>query len=151
MATFDAEAIAAAFGKYLKRKNLKVTAERLNILAEALATEGHFEADDLLVILRKKNRKTSRATIYRTLVILAEGGFLRKICLGDRAAQFEKSTGQPRHDHLICLGCGTKFEFVLPELPDLQDRLCRQFGFAKSDYCFQIFGLCADCAAAKNE
>lgn len=150
MAIFNSDTVAEALENYLKSKGLKITEERLNILREALATEGHFEADDLLVILQKKNQKTSRATIYRTLDILAEAGYLRKTCLGDRAAQFEKATDQLRHDHLICLGCGAMFEFVLPELPELQDRLCRQFDFKKRDYCFQIFGLCAECMAGKK-
>jgi Fur family ferric uptake transcriptional regulator len=134
------------FNGFLQRSGLKLTSERLIILNEALATDGHFEADDLLAILKQKGRKTSRATIYRTLEILARAGVLRKIYLGGSPAHFEKITGQVRHDHMICQKCGARYEFNVPELSDIQNRLGRQFNFQIRDYSFQIFGLCNECA-----
>lgn len=134
------------FNSFLQSSGLKLTSERLTILNEALATDGHFEADDLLVILKQRGRKTSRATVYRTLEILAQAGVLRKVCLGGSAAHFEKVTNNPRHDHMICRKCGARYEFHLPELGEIQSRLSRQYNFAVDDYCFQIFGLCESCA-----
>jgi Fur family transcriptional regulator, ferric uptake regulator len=131
---------------FLKQKGLKPTVERSAILDEALATEGHFEADDLLVILKKKGIKTSRATIYRTLELLYKSGFLRKVCLREAHIHFQKITDAPRHDHLICTRCGALYEFYLPALADFQKKLCAEHNFSMTDYCFQIFGLCRDCA-----
>jgi len=146
MLGFDQNTMLEKFNSFLKSKGLKLTRERLTILEEALATEGHFEADDLLVILKKKGRKSSRATVYRTLDIMAQSGVLRKVCLGEAAIQFEKVNDGLRHDHLICQNCGNKIEFYLPELPEIQKQLCDRFGFTMKNYCFQIFGLCSDCA-----
>ncbi len=146
MSEFDQNTALEKFNLFLKSKGLKPTAERLTILKEAFATEGHFEADDLLVILKKKGQKSSRATVYRTLDIMSQSGVLRKVCLGETAFQFEKAKDGPRHDHLICQKCGNKIEFYLPELPELQKQICDSFGFVMKDYCFQIFGLCSDCA-----
>jgi Fur family transcriptional regulator, ferric uptake regulator len=132
----------------LKRKNLRVTAERLTILDEALATEGHFEADDLLAILKTKGIKTSRATIYRTLELLCELGFLRKVCFREAHLHFQKVTDKPRRDHLICTRCGAQLDFHLPQLNQIQMKLCEENGFKMTDYCFHIFGLCSKCSAA---
>ena len=138
------------FNEFLQRSGLKLTSERLIILNEALATEGHFEADDLLVILKQKGRKTSRATVYRTLEILAQAGVLRKVCLGGAAAHFEKITDKPRHDHMICRKCGMRYEFHLPQLSDIHQQLSEEYNFQINDYCFQIFGLCENCTKDKT-
>ena len=55
------------FRKYLERRGLKLTAERRALFDEVFARHEHVEADELLVRLRAKHKKISRATIYRTL------------------------------------------------------------------------------------
>jgi Fur family ferric uptake transcriptional regulator len=138
------------FSLFLKSKGLKPTSERLTILEEALATDGHFEADDLLVILKQKGRKTSRATIYRTLELLAQAGLLRRVWFGGAAVHFEKIADRPRIDYMICRECGNRFGFRLPELPDLQEKVCAEIDFKLMDYNFQIFGLCSLCSRSKR-
>jgi Fur family ferric uptake transcriptional regulator len=129
----------------LKKSNLRSTSERAAILDEALATEGHFEADDLLAILKTKGVKTSRATIYRTLELLCELGFLRKVCFREAHLHFQKVTDKPRRDHMICSKCGAQLDFYLPQLNEIHQKLCAETGFKMTDYCFHIFGLCAEC------
>ena len=138
------------FDLFLKSKGLKPTSERLTILEEALATDGHFEADDLLVILRQKDRKTSRATIYRTLELLAQAGLLRRVWFGGAATGFEKVVDQPRVDYMICRECGNRFGFHLPELRELQAKVCSELDFKLLDYNFQIFGLCSACSRSRR-
>jgi Fur family ferric uptake transcriptional regulator len=134
------------FSAFLQKSGLKPTAERLTIFSEAMATVGHFEADDLLVILKQRGRKTSRATIYRTLEILAQAGILRKLCFEGAAIQFEKAADTPHHDHLICRKCGARFEFYHSEMENLQADLAKEYNFRITDYTLQVYGLCANCA-----
>ncbi len=151
MADFNQNTVLEKFNSFLKSEGLKPTRERLTILDEAISTEGHFEADDLVVILKKKGLKSSRATVYRTLDIMAQAGVLRKVCLGESAIQFEKITNEPRHDHLVCTRCGNKYEFDLSELPALQQEICNRFNFTPIDYCYQIFGFCSECSNKTDE
>jgi Fur family ferric uptake transcriptional regulator len=141
---------AEKFLSFLESKGLKPTRERLIILREALSTDGHFEADDLLAILKSKGEKTSRATVYRTLDIISRAGILRKIVIGDTAAQFEKITGDERHDHMICQNCGKKIEFTCPGLAAMQKQLCDDYKFTMRDYSFQIYGICSECAKGQG-
>ena len=53
------------FIQYLRENNLKVTQERLALLDEIFATDEHLDADDLLARMKTKQRKVSRATVYR--------------------------------------------------------------------------------------
>ena len=57
----------AIFRKYLERRGLKLTAERQAVYDELFARHEHLEADEILVRLRGKGKKISRATIYRHL------------------------------------------------------------------------------------
>ncbi|MGH9364119.1 MAG: Fur family transcriptional regulator, partial [Thermoanaerobaculia bacterium] len=64
------------FRKYLERRALKLTAERRALFDEVFARHEHLEADELLVRLRARHKKISRATIYRTLELLADSGIV---------------------------------------------------------------------------
>jgi Fur family transcriptional regulator, ferric uptake regulator len=134
----------------LQKKKLRSTSERTAILDEALATDGHFEADDLLAILKTKGVKTSRATIYRTLELLCDLGFLRKVCFREAHLHFQKITDQPRREHMICTKCGAQIEFQLPQLTEIHQKLCAEKGFTITDYCFHIFGFCSNCSKANK-
>ena len=70
------------FIQYLRENNLKVTQERLALLDEIFATDEHLDADDLLARMKSKQRKVSRATVYRTLDLLVQCGLVRKSRLG---------------------------------------------------------------------
>ena len=70
------------FIQYLRENNLKVTQERLALLDEIFATDEHLDADDLLAKMKRKQRKVSRATVYRTLDLLVQCGLVRKSRLG---------------------------------------------------------------------
>src|SRR5207245_6742911 len=71
------------FRKYLERRGLKLTAERQALFDELFARHEHFEADELLVRLRAKHKKISRATIYRTLDLLVDSGTVGRVRIGE--------------------------------------------------------------------
>ena len=65
------------FRKYLERRGLKLTHERQALFDELFSRHEHVEADELLVRLRAKHKKISRATIYRTLELMVDAGHRR--------------------------------------------------------------------------
>ena len=71
------------FRKYLERRGLKLTAERQALFDELFARHEHVEADELLVRLRAKHKKISRATIYRTLELMVDSGIVGRLRIGE--------------------------------------------------------------------
>jgi len=138
--------LADRFELFLRRNGLKFTSERNAILREVIAAEGLFEAEDLLVILKGKGIKTSRATVYRVLELLCRAAILRKVCLGEAHIHFQKISEQPRLERMICLKCGDIREFQVAGLDQIHRDICRQNDFTLTDYCFQLFGFCRKCA-----
>ena len=129
----------------LAKKQVKLTQERRLILQEALATPGHFEADDLYLKLRSRGKRVSRATVYRTMDMLVHCGVLEQLSLGREGSRYERIYGRERHGHLYCLGCGEIVEFSFGGLEDLQKMAEKEFGFKADQPVVQIRGFCKKC------
>ena len=137
------------FGAALAERGLRLTQQRMLVLKTAAAREGHFDADELWRLVRRSDRSASRATVYRTLSLLVESGFLRKVEMDDRA-YFEHARGHRHHDHLVCVNCGRIMEFAEPEIERLQEAVCARSNFQPLSHRLQIQGLCGKCARAKK-
>lgn len=133
------------FKKNLERRGLKYTSERREILKAVLSTHEHFDADWLFMEMRKVGAKASKATIYRSLVLLCEVGILREVFHGPHGAYYEHVYGHEHHEHMICLNCNKVIEFISRRLENLQEDACRAMGFHSVRHHLQVFGYCADC------
>jgi Fur family ferric uptake transcriptional regulator len=133
------------FAKYLDSKDLKLTKERKAVLQEIFLHRGHLEAEDLLHNLRRKKKRASRATIYRTLDLLVDSGIVRKVDLGHGHSHYEHVLGRAHHEHMICIKCGKVIEFSDKRIERSLKKLCEKSGFKHTSHCFQVFGYCKDC------
>ncbi len=130
---------------FLKQKQIKLTDERKLIIDEMLASQRHFEPEELWEHLRQKGKRVSRATVYRTLELLIEGGLVKKVCLGEHCFRYEHILGRKNHSHMVCLKCGTLIEFFDEAIDQRQKLLSQEQGFEVLSRCFQIFGYCKNC------
>ncbi len=133
------------FAKYLNSKDLKLTKERKTVLQEIFLHGGHLDVEDLLHSLRKKKKRASRATIYRTLELLVDSGLVRKVDLGHGHSHYEHVLGDAHHEHMVCLKCGKVIEFSDKRIERSLNKLCEKSGFEQCSHHFQIFGYCKDC------
>lgn len=133
------------FEDFLREENYRVTPERFEVLDAVMATNGHFDADELFLTLKKTGSKVSRATVYNTLDILEECELVFKTRLKDHGSRYEKAFGRSHHDHLICVKCGKIVEFVDEGIEQGQQAIAKKFKFTLISHSHQIFGLCPDC------
>jgi Fur family ferric uptake transcriptional regulator len=129
------------FIQHLRESNLKVTQERLALLDEIFATDEHLDADDLLARMKSKQRKVSRATVYRTLDLLVQCGLVRKSRLGREHYFYEKMEPGGGHHHMVCTATGKIIEFWDANLDDQLRRLCQDHKFRPTFISIQIQGL----------
>ena len=147
----DSKAIAARFERFLRSRGLRLTRQRAGILRAIYATHQHVTAEQFYDMLQKSGQsealKISRATVYRTLSLLAEGGFVNALDVGrDTGTLFEHALGHRHHDHMICLECGAIGEFSDERLERVQDEAIRRAGFTATSHRLNVFGVCAKCA-----
>jgi Fur family ferric uptake transcriptional regulator len=134
-----------SFREYLKVRNLRLTPERRSVLETILKREGHFDAEELLRFLRRRNKRVSRATLYRTLDHLRGAGLVWMHRFGGAQARYERVYGRTHHDHMVCTRCHRVLEFVNEEIEHLQEEVCRTHGFVSTSHVMQIFGVCEIC------
>ena len=137
------------FRDFLKGKDLKLTPERETVLKEISVLRRHFDIEDLYITLRNKGLKVSRASIYRTVPLLVESGFLEEIKTIEKHTYYEYTFGKKHHDHLICLGCGKIIEFYSEKLEKLQDEVCKKENFNGVRHLLEIQGYCRRCNGGK--
>ena len=139
------------FIKFLKGKDLKLTRQREQILQTFLKTEKHVSTEELYKIINKKDLSIGQATVFRTLKLLHEAGIAREVNLGGKIVRFEHTYGHKHHDHLICTECGRLVEAMDVNIEQLQDKLCKKFGFISKDHKLEIFGICKYCSKKGSE
>ena len=128
--------VEVIFRDYVQSKGLKFTPERQTILNHVFECHGHFEAEELLIDMRKSNKRVSKATIYRTLALLVSSGLLREVIFGEKHAHYE---------HLVCIGCDKIIEFNDERIENFQEEICIENKFKAESHKFQIMGYCEDC------
>ena len=133
------------FRKYLERRGLKLTAERQALFEEIFARHEHLEPDELLVRMRARDQKISRATIYRTLELLVDAGVVGRVRIGESGYRYERMRAGDHHDHLICNECGRVIEFREPQIESLQDEVAARYGFVLLSHSHQMRGICRQC------
>ena len=137
--------VEESFESFIRTKGLKLTSQRRRILKRVFQIHHHFTAEDLYEQFQRGGDRISRATIYRTLSLLLEGGFLDCLDFGQDRKYYEHVLGHHRHDHLVCLACEKVREFVDPRIEALERELADKFGFQIRSHSLRIFGYCAEC------
>ncbi len=133
------------FRNFLYKRGLKLTKERQRILDEVFALHGHFDPEELLLRMKNKGMKVSKASVYRTLPLLVASGLIEQVEKNDKHAHYEHTFGHGHHDHLICMKCGRVIEVYSPKLEAIQNELCRESDFDGMTHTLEIKGCCCDC------
>jgi Fur family ferric uptake transcriptional regulator len=133
---------AEIFREYLKNGKNRITPERFEVLDAVLEFEGHFSADELYIMMKNGKSRISRATVYKTLELLASCDLISLRNFGDNMKRYESSYKRQNHDHLICMDCGRIVEFINPNISKIETDICNELGFAPSSYSFNLFTRC---------
>ncbi|MBN1384844.1 MAG: transcriptional repressor [Elusimicrobia bacterium] len=132
----------------------RVTVAREAILDVLGSSDKHLSAEDIYFTVHKKYPAIGLTTVYRTLDILVQMGFVYKFDFGDGRARFElmeDSKGKRHHHHLVCNGCGRVIDytdFIDDEIELLQlteKGLSKKYNFDIKGHIIQFHGLCNKC------
>lgn len=130
----------------LSSRRVQITPERRALIERLASVRDHFDAEELYVRLRSEGLPVSRATLYRTLDLLVEVGYLRRFSLERGKARYEKHLeGEPIHGHLFCKVCGCVADFPLPDLEHMRRSAWEEHGFKAETPELKIAGTCREC------
>jgi Fur family ferric uptake transcriptional regulator len=138
------------FERFLHKKDLRLTEARAAIVEAALARQGHYPIDELIADLKKRGIRGSKATVYRTLPLLAEAGILEPAILAGETRSYETTFGRNHHDHLICTRCGRVIEFEFEAFEILQRDVATRYGFRLEGHHHELVGTCPECVSREG-
>jgi Fur family ferric uptake transcriptional regulator len=138
------------FERYLAGKSLRLTAARGAIVEAALARTGHYPIEELIADLKQRGIRGSKATVYRTLPLLAEAGILEPAIVSGEEKSYETTFGRHHHDHLVCKACGKVVEFEFEAFSILEREVAQKHGFRLEAHHHQLLGTCAACVAGEG-
>lgn len=130
----------------LSTHGYRLTQPREAIVDAVLRHTRPFSAEQLVGELAgtDEGRNIGRATVYRTLEVLAAIDVLTRIVQPDGRPTYICGTPGHRH-HLLCERCGTTVTFTACPIDDLVRDLSRNTDFEIHDHVLEVFGICPSC------
>jgi Fur family ferric uptake transcriptional regulator len=141
----SAETDLKVFTKRLRKKGLFLTFERRIICDETFGLGRHFSAETLVNRLKKGQRRVSRSTIYKTVALLEETGFIRRTGHNNKSQEYEYIYGKAWHGHFQCERCGRIVEFADKGLNATEKRVSKKHGFTCNKLTLKMAGTCREC------
>ena len=126
---------------------LRWTPQRRALIEVLSGTDGHVTGAELVERCRAVDPATIPSTVYRTLDVLEEIGFVSHSHTADGREQFHVLP-VVEHGHLECRRCHVSWEIPADEAAELVAALERSRGFSVDLSHLSILGLCATCLAA---
>ena len=128
----------------LANHGYRVTAPRRAVIEAVLGRARPFTAEQVVAHLKRTDPDLGRATVYRTLEILASVDVLTRFLQADGHPAYIVGIPGHRH-HLVCSDCGAVVAFTRCPVDDLVRDLTRDTDFAIHGHLLEVFGVCPAC------
>ena len=130
----------------LRERGLRWTPQRRTLIEVLSRTDGHVTGSELVDRCRDLDPTTIPSTVYRTLDVLEEVGYVRHAHGLDGREEFHVLP-DVEHGHLFCSRCGGSWEIEADEVAPLIEDLDRGRGFRVDLGHLSVVGVCAGCRA----
>ncbi len=136
--------LCAVFRRKLRAERLKYTPERAKILDAVIAFTGPFQAEQLIARLRSGevgagDLRISKATVYRTIKLLAEAGIIQQVLVDAEHAHYQLAYGRTPTGLLIRTDTHEITQLDLPDLAATCERACRERGLVPQGYRLVVY------------
>lgn len=124
----------------------RVTSQRETLLDILANAKKGIDADALHQRASLQDPTISLPTVYRTLHILEEAGFVSSHYISsDHDRKLYRILGEQQSYHFTCRHCGKVTQFHSDVVQQLSETLIKEYGAEVQTMCFCASGLCADC------
>lgn len=114
------------------------------------SSDGFVSAQQLHASLHEAGSPIGLATVYRALASLAEHDEADCLQSPEGEQLYRSCTSSGHHHHLMCRGCGKTVEIAADDIEQWTNSVATAHGFTEVTHVVDIFGTCAECAAAKR-
>jgi Fur family transcriptional regulator, ferric uptake regulator len=120
-------------------------------LAKLIAERGgHFTAETLLTDSRRRRLGIDRATVFRSLDLLADLGVVERLDLPTGEHAFV--TCEPaHHHHIVCSSCGRSTPVEDHGLERVAAAVGKSTGYRVDTHRLELFGTCPGCISQEDQ
>ena len=140
--------VMARFRAWMLERQLPLTPQRVAVAELMLGSERQLSAEQVTGALAKRGLRVGTATVYRTIDVLLESGFLEERDRGEGFRRFAPKRELPHREQLLCTACGRVEEFRDAALERMTHRVAEAHDFERERHRLVIYGTCAECRRA---
>jgi Fur family transcriptional regulator, ferric uptake regulator len=128
----------------LANEGHRLTTPRQAIIRLVAPRHDHFSAQEVWDEVRAQYRGIGRATVFRTLDLLAELGVLNRIHTDDGCHRYTVCETR-HHHHLMCVECGTVMSLEAAGIEQQIRRMAGEANFELLTHHLELVGRCGAC------
>lgn len=130
--------VRGSFEEFCREKGLRLTRPRRVIMRVLEASTDHPDVVELHRRVAAIDPGIAIATVYRTVRLFQDEGYLDSHRFADGRARYE-TADQEHHDHLIDVHTGAIIEFRSDEIEHLQEEIARRHGYRIVSHRHEIY------------
>ena len=126
-----------------RRSGYTLTSQRRAVLEALKDFKGHPSAEEVYLVVKKKNPRVALGTVYQALSVLEEIGLIEAKHWSESPVRYDLNT-EPHHD-IRCVGCGEVTEILGVEFEDFATRIRENTPYEVTNTSLVIEGICPNC------
>ncbi len=126
-----------------RRSGYTLTSQRKAVLDALTESKGHPSAEEVYLVVKKRNPKVALGTVYQALSVLEEIGLIEAKHWSESPVRYDLNT-EPHYD-IRCTRCGAVAEIPDMELEDFAERVRENTPYKVTKAALVIEGVCPDC------
>lgn len=133
----------------LHDRGLRITPQRQLIYRIITGQRQHITADDVQKRLAQTMPGIALPTVYATLDLFVDLGFVRKVALPGGPVLYDSGNETP-HAHMLCRRCHRVYDLEIPPLTTDERQAASSVGFRADSADLVLYGICADCLRSER-
>ena len=126
-----------------RRSGYTLTSQRRAVLEALKDFRGHPSAEEVYLVVKKKNPRVALGTVYQALSVLEEIGLIEAKHWSESPVRYDLNT-EPHHD-IRCVRCGEVTEIPGIEFEDFAARIRENTSYEVTNASLVIEGVCPNC------
>src|ERR671920_2649650 len=123
-----------------RRSGYTLTSQRRAVLEALKEFKGHPSAEEVYLVVKKKNPRVALGTVYQALSVLEEIGLIEAKHWSESPVRYDLNT-EPHHD-IRCTRCGEVAEIPDVEFEDFKTRVRESTPYEVTNASLVIEGVC---------
>ncbi|BBL78680.1 transcriptional repressor [Rubrobacter xylanophilus] len=126
-----------------RRSGYTLTSQRRAVLEALKEAEGHPSAEDVYLLVKRKNPRVALGTVYQALSVLEEIGVVESKHWSESPTRYDLNV-EPHLD-IRCIRCGRVEEVSGVDLGDLESRIQENTPYRVTRATMLLEGICPAC------